>query len=104
MWNCVKHFFWVKKVVGKNFFKNWNFYPSEGSELIKKFEKWGWKFFLRFLEMLWNMFCEWKNLLETLFSKIEILSHRWKELVKFLGKWGPKIFNAFSLLFIMRTC
>ena len=34
MWNCVKHVFWVKKV-GKNFFKNWNFYPLGGSELTK---------------------------------------------------------------------
>ena len=30
------------------FFKNWNFYPIRGSELVKIFEKWGWKMFLRF--------------------------------------------------------
>ena len=63
MWNCVKHVFWVKKVVGKNFFKNWNFYPLGGSELVKRFWKMGLKNFLRFFgfnqcEIVWNMFFE----------------------------------------------
>ena len=79
MWNCVKHVFWVKKFVGKNLFKNWIFYPLGGSELVKNFEKWGWKTFLRFFgfnqcEIVWNMFFELKKLSEKIFSKIEIFT------------------------------
>ena len=53
------------------FFKNWNFYSIGGSELVKNFEKWGWKMFLLFFR----------------------LHHIWgSELVKMFGKFGWKMF------------
>ena len=76
MWNCVKHVFWVKKVVGKNFFKNWNFYPLGGSELVKNFEKWVEKFFCVFSGLINVKLCEtcFLSFFGKIFSKIEIFT------------------------------
>ena len=79
MWNCVKHVFWVKKVVGKNFFKNWNIYPLGGSELVKNFEKWVEKFFCVFSGLINVKLCETcflskKSCRKKIFSKIEIFT------------------------------
>ena len=99
--------FWVKKV-GKNFFKYWNFYPIRGSELVKIFEKWGWKMFLRFfgfhpiwgselVNMFGNIFFAWlKNCVKCFFLCFFGFYPIWgSELVKIFEKWGWNFFLRF---------
>ena len=65
------------------FFKNWNFYPIGGSELVKVFEKLGWKMFLSFL----GFYPIWGS-----------------ELVKIYEKWGWNFFLRFSALINVKLC
>ena len=92
------------------FFKNWNSYPIVGSELVKTFEKWGWKMFLLFFGFhhIWGselvkMFgkCGWKMFLR--FCGFYLI---WgSELVKIFEKWGWNFFFCvLSALINVKLC
>ena len=125
MWNCVKHVFWVKKVVGKIFFfKNWNFYPKGGSELVsfwkiglknvfefcrllpymgirtcKNLWKMGLKLFFAFFgfnqcEIVWNKFLSKKSFRKKFFQILKFLPYKGIRTCKNFWKMGLK--NVFE--------
>ena len=110
MWNCVKHVFWVKKVVGKFLFQKLKLLPYRGIRTCKNFWKMGLKnvfAFFRLSPYMGIRTCKnvWKMWLKNVFAFFRLLPYMGIRTCKNFWKMGLKFFFCvFSALINVKLC
>ena len=110
MWNCVKHVFWVKKVVGELFFQKLKLLPYRGIRTCISFWKIGLKNVFEFSRLSPYMgirTCKhvWKKWLKNVFAFFRLLPYLGIRTCKKFWKMGLKFFFCvFSALINVKLC
>ena len=110
MWNCVKHVFWVKKVVGKFLFQKLKLLPYSGIRTCKNFWKMGLKNVFEFFRLSPYMgirTCKnvWKMWLKDVFAFFRLLPYMGIRTCKNFWKMGLKFFFCvLSALINVKLC
>ena len=110
MWNCVKHVFWVKKVVGKFLFQKLKLLPYSGIRTCKNFWKMGLKnvfAFFRLSPYMGIRTCKnvWKMWLKDVFAFLRLLPYMGIRTCKNFWKMGLKFFFCvLSALINVKLC